>query len=194
MLEVEIKAVLNDSKAAEIEKSAKLLGFAGKYERTEEDAYYDGNNRSFVKTDEALRLRTVTEKGIESTLITYKGPKQGNLETDKLSNSRLELETGVDNSGTMKRILEELGYKRVMTVKKNRKVLELDRESDTINLCIDEVESLGSFAELEIVCSGENCEEQKKAALDGLLSMAKQLGIDESDMTQKTYLELLMER
>ena len=54
-------------------------------------------------------------------------------------------------------------------------------------LCLDEVEGLGSFLEVEL-SGGEVWEEEKRAALEVLA----RLGISES--IRKSYLELLAER
>ncbi len=81
------------------------------------DVYFNGNDRNFMKTDEALRLRSVRDldAGTCETFITYKGPK-----LDQASSTRMEFETAVGDLSVMKDLLAALGYKEVFTVDKTR--------------------------------------------------------------------------
>ena len=86
MFEVEIKASLGKSTIGDVTEKAVELGFI--YDRTlrEVDTYFNGNDRDFRKTDEALRIRacerwredvtgTGCSKKESEAFITYKGPK-----------------------------------------------------------------------------------------------------------------------
>ena len=61
MLEIEIKASLGDLEKEQIKNLAEIMNF--KYSKTlhETDIYFNGNDRNFAKTDEALRLRSCEE-------------------------------------------------------------------------------------------------------------------------------------
>lgn len=74
MLEVEIKAALGDKTPALIEGIAERNGFVRAEMLREIDVYFNGNDRNFMKTDEALRLRSCEKLGENTgeTLITYK--------------------------------------------------------------------------------------------------------------------------
>ena len=93
MIEIEIKAMLDTQVSSEIIESATDLGFEVCWRGVEEDVYYNGNDRDFRQTDEALRIRTqrtLAPSISTTTLITYKGPKEVGP-----TQSRTELETAV---------------------------------------------------------------------------------------------------
>ena len=54
MIEIEIKAMLDTQISSEILESATDLGFEVCWRGVEEDVYYNGNDRDFRQTDEAL--------------------------------------------------------------------------------------------------------------------------------------------
>ena len=74
MYEVEIKASIGDTSFRQLLNSAADLGFAYCMTVRETDVYYNGVDRDFMKTDEALRVRTCSRwqegnpKDSESTL------------------------------------------------------------------------------------------------------------------------------
>lgn len=173
MIEVEIKAVL---KNPNISDTVKSLGYLLEEELTETDIYFNASERDFRKTDEALRLRRSGGR----TYITYKGPKQ-----DSLSQTRNELETAVEDLDIMKGILTALGYQAIFTVEKSRSRYCLG----DITICLDTVKDLGSYIEIETLISEQA---RKEAAVSRLLSVLDSLKIPRSELTQKSYLELLM--
>lgn len=63
MLEVEIKAFLDGLSSEKIAAAAKELGFRKCRVLQETDIYFNGNDRNFMKTDEALRIRSCGEQG-----------------------------------------------------------------------------------------------------------------------------------
>lgn len=193
MLEVEIKAFLGGLSLEKIAETAKELGFRECGALQETDMYFNGNDRNFMKTDEALRLRSCIESagddscGKEEIFITYKGPK-----LDKNSNTRSEYETSVENRETMAEILTSLGYREVFTVKKVRREWKLtDGDDREITLCFDRVENLGDYMELEIVTVEDSDREREVAHLLKLLDL---LGVSRERMTRKSYLEMLIDR
>jgi adenylate cyclase class 2 len=64
----------------------------------------------------------------------------------------LELETPVGDSRSMSAMLIELGYTHVATVQKRRIIGRLDRYV----ICVDSVEQLGDFVELEVISEDED--------------------------------------
>jgi len=185
MLEIEMKASLKDLKPEAVAETAEKIGFAPHYDCREEDVYYNGINRDFRKTDEALRVRVHTQDGHSETCLTYKGPKQ-----DPRSQTRTELETRAEDPATLKAILEQLGFQPVLTVCKNRR----GYRRDGLHLCLDVVDGLGCFLELEIVAPDSTGDGQKNSLLDELYGVLDALGVPRENLTRKSYLELLMER
>ncbi|MCI2062242.1 MAG: class IV adenylate cyclase [Eubacteriaceae bacterium] len=157
--------------------------------------------RDFRKTDEALRVRTVTyEDGGTQSFITYKGPKQ-----DMSSMTRTELQTDIGSGETAEAVFRALGYEPVFTVSKtreqywNRDLLQdpaLDRNWNPVTkhamtLCLDEVDGLGRFLEIEIMVAGQKGVGAARANLHQMLDV---LMIPQENATTVSYLEQLMKR
>ncbi len=167
MLEIEIKAYADSH--ARIKK--KIVELGGSFFRSvhEEDVYFNHPSRDFGATDEALRIR-VEESG---AILTYKGPKLSGL-----TKTRFEKETRIEDAEAAYEILERLGFVKVETVIKQRDMY-LYRD---IEVCIDSVEGVGDFIELEK--RGENREEAEQE----LFALAALLGLDRFE--RRSYLEL----
>ncbi len=169
MLEIEIKAYCPD-----IEKfKNRIIESGGIFESsgTERDMYYNHPCRDFKETDEAFRIR----KSGSDTFITYKGPKIGDR-----AKTRFELETPITSADDMDVILDKLGFIKTGEVIKSREIYKL---SD-ITVCLDSVQGLGSFVELEII--GEDKVQAEKKILD----IAEKFGLD--NFERRSYLELLL--
>ncbi|MFC1669614.1 class IV adenylate cyclase [Spirochaetota bacterium] len=169
-LEVEIKAHCPDHQTI----IDKLISLDAQYIHSlkQDDIYFSHPSRDFNRTDEAFRIRRVNDK----IFITYKGPKLG-----EEAKSRIEEEVEIDNFQSMKRIAQHLGFIEFGTVSKVREVYCLGE----IEICIDKVEKLGDFIELEIISS------HREEAEKELFKLASTLGLDRFE--RKSYLELLYE-
>ena len=201
MLEVEIKAALGDVTAEALQQRAEKKGFEKAAALREIDVYFNGNDRNFMKTDEALRLRSCQnlDSGNAQTLITYKGPK-----IDAVSSTRKEYETAVGDLSVMRELLAALGYQEAFTVDKERREWKLAggdpcsecgakgaKGAETeITLCIDTVAGLGRFMELETLVDSD-IEAEKEAAVQRLLTLLDQFGVPRENLTRKSYLEML---
>lgn len=182
MLEVELKASLAGIAPEQIQETAERMGFLFGKSLREIDIYFNGNDRDFFVTDEALRLRScqdLSKDAAPSILLTYKGPKQ-----DAVSSTRTEYETSVGNLDTAEKLLSALGYRPMYTVDKTR----LEFTLGSVTLCLDTVAHLGSYLELEMLAEDENCRE---AAVQKLLNILDALKVSRGRLTQKSYLELL---
>ncbi len=171
MLEIEAKAKIDDPE----ELKKRVLAFGGKHERDEihQDIYFAHPCRDFAKTDEAVRVRTARDEHF----LTYKGPK-----LDGLTKTREEFEVKIDDPAQMVESLERLGFKKVMEVAKKRALYTLR----DYKITIDYLEELGHFMEIEKHADSYEPKE--------LIEQLKKLGIDESQVERKSYLELLMEK
>lgn len=186
MLEVEIKACLGDVTMQELKAAAQRQGFVFDKTLHEVDIYFNGNNRDFLKTDEALRLRCYENltAGTEETVVTYKGPK-----LDAVSNTRLEYETQIGDLTVMSNLLAALEYRPAFTVEKTREEWALYEEgAPCVTLCLDDVKNLGRYLELETLVEKE---EEKEAAVEELLTLLDGFEIGRENLTRKSYLELL---
>ena len=168
MLEIEIKAYCDFHHEVVNKLKAMKARHAGI--RLETDQYFNHPSRDFAVTDEALRVRDVNGKSI----LTYKGPKIG-----KTAKTRIEDEVQVDDYDSMIKILKELGFKEAGVVKKSREIYEIE----DFEICIDSVEGLGDFVEIEKKGNDKDSIEKE------LINLARELGLEKFET--RSYLELL---
>lgn len=171
MLEIEAKAMVENKE----EVKQRILEAGGKYIKTEvqRDIYFAHPLQDFIKTDEALRIRAAGKEHI----LTYKGPK-----LDELTKTREEIEVKLEDAASMAEILKRLGFTEVAPVVKTRSHYTLG----DYWVAVDEVDGLGHFIEIEKHADSYRPEE--------LVELLKSLGIEESKMERKSYLELLLEK
>lgn len=180
MIEVEIKLPIKDSKR--IEKDLEEMGFSRGNRIREQDFYFDNDSSQIRLNGEAFRVRKETDlnTGNDKTVMTYKGKK-----LDKQSMTRRELETGVEDAEICTQIIRSLGFERVLpAVVKTRQFLRLD----DMTACLDTVEGLGTFLELEIIISEA---ENRDQALSRIESILEKLGYSIADTTRNSYLSML---
>jgi adenylate cyclase class 2 len=166
--EVEIKAWCSDFEPVERlleEMGAQRVGI-----KNQRDVYYNHPSRNFDDTDEALRVRESGGKAV----LTYKGPR-----VSSMAKTRIEHEAVFDDVSSVKQILADLGFKEFREVRKTRKVYHLNG----IEIDLDDVNSCGSFVELEKIGSDTALIEAE------LFDLAKSLGLERFE--RRSYLELL---
>lgn len=179
--EVEMKFPLNDTRHF----VPLLRGVGAEEVETEShvDRYFNHPDRDFAQTDEALRLRTISD----GNLVTYKGPK-----LDPVTKTRHEIEIsyspGKDAAAEFAEMLTLLGFRESLSVKKTRRVFQLDWKDREVEVLLDDVEGLGQFAEIETIA----LEGDQDAAKECVLSLAKKLGLEESE--RRSYLRMLIEK
>ncbi len=181
MLEVEMK--FTGVRIRELEEELKARGARQVGAVDETDHYLNGPDRDFARTDEAFRLRRLGE----DNFLTYKGPK-----TDRQTKTRTEIEValapGTQPAEAFLQMAALLGYRPSGIVKKQRKIYQFEEAGQQIQVCLDRVEGLGEFAELEILAP----ESQFETARQALLALAGKLALTASE--RRSYLELLLER
>jgi len=181
MLEVELKYRLTDATAV----VARLLEWGAKRftEHAEADHYLNAPDRDFARTDEAFRLRRIGD----ANLLTYKGPRH-----DSTSKTRTEIEVpcppGAEAAEAFLKLFRHLGYRPTAVVRKRRSIYEWARDGFTIHACLDEVDGVGRFIELEIVAP----DEQYAAARDVVERTAADLDLKMPE--NRSYLEQLLGR
>lgn len=179
--EVEMKFPLKEMK--HFAPILKGLGAEEKDVQEHADRYFNHPSRDFAQTDEALRLRSVGNLNF----ITYKGPK-----LDPVTKTRQEIEikynAGSEEAERFAEMLTLLGFREVLTVKKTRRVFDLTWEGREMEVLLDEVEGLGQYAEVETIAE----EGDQDAAKECVLSLAKKLGLEESE--RRSYLRMLIEK
>lgn len=181
MLEVEAKFRLPDPAA--IERRLLALGARLIADHVEADHYLNAPDRDFARTDEALRLRRIGP----DNFLTYKGPRR-----DSTSKTRQELELpcppGDDSAKDFLELFGLLGYRPTAVVQKQRKIYEWNRDRFRVHACLDAVEKVGSFVELEIVAD----EADYALAHETLFQIAAELDLGATET--RSYLEQLLGR
>jgi adenylate cyclase class 2 len=152
-------------------------------EHDEADHYFNAPDRDFARTGEAFRLRRAGAK----SCLTYKGPRRA--EHVKI---RTEIEVpigeGDQTALDMERVLVHLGYRPVAVVRKRRRTYWLKRGAFDVAICLDDVEGIGRFAEVEVLAP----EDQLAQARSVMTDVATSLGL--SDVEPRSYLTMLLER
>jgi adenylate cyclase class 2 len=180
-LEIEMKFPVADFNG--IDKYLVSWGATFLNTHRERDQYFNAPDRDFARTDEALRLRRLGDRNF----ITYKGPK-----IDAQTKTRTEIQVALDHGENAAQdfalLLTHLHYRSVAVVRKTRTMFGVERAGFHVELCLDEVEGLGCFVELEIQAAAN----QLEAARAVLLKSATELGLTRSE--RRSYLEMLLER
>ncbi|MCI0376588.1 MAG: class IV adenylate cyclase [Gemmataceae bacterium] len=181
MLEIEMKFPVADF--APILERMTLLHAKGGEPVEEADHYFNAPDRDFARTDEALRLRRVGSR----SLVTYKGPKEPGP-TKTRTELELPLTPGAESAERFCRFLAYLGYRATAVVKKIRRAFHFRGDGFSLKVCLDEVESLGHFVEVEIVAT----ESDKEKAQRVILKLAEEMGLDNAE--RLSYLEMVLEK
>lgn len=183
MIEVEIKIPVGDLE--EVREGLQRKGFVHERSLIEKDTYFDGGINGIRKSGEALRVRQIIhcDTGEIISEINFKGKKM-----DSVSMSRPEYETTVGDGEIAGKIFEAAGFFPVkpMVVKK-REMLVFGE----MRACLDEVEGLGTFLELEIMAEDES---SKAVALEKIERILKALGHGMEETTRVSYLTQLQRR
>jgi adenylate cyclase, class 2 len=149
--------------------------------RDDVDRYFGAPDRDFAASDEALRIRQIGS----SNFVTYKGPK-----TDPQTKTRTEIEVplapGEHVAEEFAALLIHLRYRPVGVVRKRRHVAHLHKGGFQIEVCMDDVDKVGKFVELEIMAEPEALDRARAE----LTLLAGKLGLGGQE--RRSYLELFL--
>ncbi|MHA2430948.1 MAG: class IV adenylate cyclase [Promethearchaeota archaeon] len=195
MIEVEIKVAI--SNLGSLKENLKKLN--GKYiiSLDHEDTYFNMPRklRNFKKTDEALRLRKSIEFNknnkknttLRRSFITYKGKK-----IDQTTKTREEIEVEIVNLEKMKKLFENLGFREIFTIKKERELYEFNFKNEKIEVLIDFLPILNqNFMEVEVIVESKKDVPHVK---EKLFEFLKRFGISKNDSIRESYLELIAKK
>lgn len=158
-MSVEIEAKL---KVDSLEKVAERLSGAGAefvQEQRQTDSYFDDAAGRLKSGDRALRVRRQVNEQSETIVLCYKGPKA--LDDFK---KREETEFEIADGELAEQLLGGVGYKKVLTFEKRRRVWRLGG----CGVMLDELPLLGSFVEIEGPDDGKIADVQKELGLGNL--------------------------
>ena len=182
MHEIEVKGVLKDKEAfiAKLAERGCQLG----PEILQEDTVFvreTGSVATYLSNPDFLRLR-VEDGG--RTLFTFKHHPMRASDADA---APLELEVEVSSREEMERILFLMRYQEAVRVMKRRR----KGAYRGWEVCVDEVEELGCFVELEeMAATRDDVEPIQKRMTDFLL----ELGVDAGKRFKDRYDILLLEK
>ncbi|SMP74336.1 adenylate cyclase, class 2 [Neorhodopirellula lusitana] len=199
MFEIEMKFRVDDHDGL-IERIAQAGGVHVS-RMTNEDTYFNHPCRDFVQTGEALRIRR--EDGVP--MVTYKAPKLGvglSAESDAANSAgqvkaREELEWRLDpgdQDGTsMQRLFQHLGFRQVAVVTKDRRTYRIGSDHAAMTVTVDEVESVGRYAEIECMLPTDAPTDEEVAEARGrVVKLAGELALAEAE--SRSYLRMLLEK
>ena len=178
MIEVEVKAKIRSFD--EMRKRLDEINAVKVKTEHQEDRYFNSPVRDFAQTDEALRIRETKSDDKHNLFITYKGPK-----IDAKSKTREEVEMEIEDADKASKIFENLGFKEVRTVVKDREYYQYEN----YEISLDTVHGLEPYMEIEI--SLEDNSDYSKAQ-ESIFELFEKLGITDG-FERTSYLELLEE-
>ncbi len=174
MREIELKFKIDNM--ADLVKRLEDLGCKISNYKIQNDTIYvaDLNNTESVKDSVWLRVRKVDD------LVELNYKKQ----SAKKSESE-EIEFQVSDYEKANSFLAALGYKEWVRVNKKRRTTKYQE----INICLDEVEQLGFFVELEYLVQNSD----KKNYEEELINIATSLGIKVENIVNSHYDTMIAE-
>ncbi len=174
MIEIERKFRISSEQKANIEQYFKASGGNLTPIHQTDQVFLLGIDsfKEFKSGMPVMRLRTVGSK----TQLTYKRAINDAGDT-------LEHELEVELAEAMQKILEEMDYRQVTIVDKNR----VELKQDGLTLVLDKVARLGNFLEIEVLSE----EADSGDAEDKILYIATEFGLTSADIEPKKYDQLL---
>ncbi len=182
MQEVEVKAALENRE--EVLKNLSDLGVEFGVSKTQDDTVYaikTDTVEEFLSNDLFLRLRVVDNT---KTIFTAKYHPERSAENDT---SATEYEVEVDSRDTMEKIINLQGYSEAVRIRKTRQTAHYKEWE----ICLDEVEGLGTFMEVEhLVQEGADVTQ----VYEDLKVFICSLGVPESTITTSRYDIMLLKK
>jgi adenylate cyclase class 2 len=164
--EIEVKVRIENTD--EVIKKLEELGCVFSEPVVQEDTIFINYDRPFIEftpDDPFLRIRKTKGK----TIFTYKQGEEMNS---------VERETEVENGDQLEDILKFLGFRPEVNVRKTRRKANYK----DYEICLDEVDGLGSFIELEKITNEDSGRVQ-----DEMMKFLKELGVDETERVMNGY-------
>ncbi len=170
-MEIEIRAAianLTEIESKILEKGAMLFK-----EKHQKDIYY-GEICLYEKIGYSFMMRVRDEEG--KIFLTYKGART------KKDGEWEEYEFPVENKLSAVEMLKAMGLEKIAEVSKKRKEYKLG----DFSICLDDIEELGNFVEIEYLCDDASEGKMK------LMELARELKVKDEDIIQKGYITMLL--
>lgn len=170
--EVELKAWLRQPDAIEA-KAAQLGAFKG--EILKEDIYFRRRGEKTLVPADRFRLR---REGGRAVVNFKQEAIAGGVEVND------EVEFGVDDTHAFFQFADRFGFEPFAVKRKKSRVYRIERA----NVELNEVEHLGYFIEIEILCEDEAL---VPAARTEIARLYYHLGLPPADLEPRRYIELI---
>jgi adenylate cyclase, class 2 len=168
MKEIEVKVRVDDF--SDVTTKLEKLGCKFSESRIQNDRIFLHESIPFNEIRSGVNVLRI-RKSNGKVKLTLKQPQANNLD-------RIEREVIVSDAKQIEDILDLMGYKEVVKVNKKRRSCKYN----DYEVCLDEVDELGKFIEVERMSEGdgEKIQEELMAFLEGL-------GIDRNDREFQAY-------
>ncbi len=180
--EVEVKAKL--SEGTDVVEALRKLGCELSSPKTQDDTVYvrqTGSVSEYLSNAEFLRLRVENDGTTLFTLKYHPG------RADDPTSAPIECESKVDSREQIAHMLQLMGFSEAVRIRKSR----MKTKHGAWEICVDEVEGLGSFIELEEMAD-------RDADIPGIQEKMREflasLGVSQEDIGLARYDVLLLER
>ncbi len=174
MREIEVKAKIRDKKKL-FEKAA-VLGIAFREPIVQDDITYE---TAMPKDDPSWNIFRIRRQN-DATILTMKYKASSN------SRDNYERESKIEDANEIAHMLERLGYAHGVPIKKTRQIAKYNQ----LEICIDEVDGLGIFIEVEQLTNDDvDGDEIQK----NLWNFLMQFGVVDEDRVYKGYDTLMHE-
>jgi len=177
MKEIEVKAILKD--ATQVVEKLTSFGCTLSEPIRQVDTVYTkivGTVEEYLTNDHYLRIR---EKSDGRFIFTYKKPAVKGVLT------KVEHETEIKNAKELEQVLLLMGYQIANRVTKVRRTTQYKE----FEICLDEVEKLGSFIEVEKMSDADVTVVRNEVNV-----FLESLGVSLSDEVKKGYDILAIEK
>ena len=172
---MEIETKIKTDNLEEIKK--KLVDLGANFFNTviQEDDWFKQKGKEMETQRPGSYILRIRKQGKQS-FFTFKA-------LTETTGAWIEHETGIENPNDMQAILEKIGFKKVITITKERTFGKLGEFS----ICIDKVKELGNYIEFEII---SNDAKQAKNKINELL---KKLNISENQIEHRGYAAIIFQ-
>lgn len=160
--EIEVKAKINN--IDEIISKLKSMGCSFSEPVVQNDFVFNQKGVDIKDHSHGSPVLRIRKQG-DRTIFTLKKNRANELDC-------LEKEIDVSDGNILKDIIELLGFELTVNIRKTRR----KSNYQDYEICLDEVDGLGSFIEVEKISS-----EDGKKVQDELFSFLKELGVKEGD-------------
>lgn len=174
MREIEVKAKLRNKQ--ELLNKADKLGISFSEPYSQDDTTYETDLPKDDPGWNIFRIRKQTDK----TILTMK------YKASSRSRDNHERESVIEDADEVADMLERIGYSFGVRVKKTRQIAKYNG----LEICVDEIDDLGAFVEVEELASDDADVDEIQGKLWGLL---KELGVSSTDRVHKGYDSLMHE-